>query len=280
MIEQTKLKDSYMKAIIENQKAEIQNIVNDYFKTRGIQRRNNEDLEEFTRQCIYYHEITTGVDTKQQMILIDINKAEEVQDKEIFYIPYTSKVKYAEVGNARDIKAVYNSSYLEEAQTKEIYVTDNIFDAILIEQLTSSENKENKAIAIFNDITSDTNNSLLTFKELIINNKNKLYKTCFNVLVKDRELENIVTETLKDNNIKYNIQTIPTQYTCFNEYYLNNKTKALQTLEENTTTQDDSLTNYYYKFMEQFEHNATREPLKTGFKSLDDTIKGILPRAL
>ena len=158
-----------MKAIIENQKAEVQNIVNGYFETRGIKRKNNEDLEEFTRQCIYYHEITTGVDTKQQMILIDVNKANEVQDKEIFYIPYTTKVKFAEVGNARDINAVYNSNYLEEATAKEIYITDNIFDTLLIENITS-EDTENKAITIFNDITSDTNNSLLAFKQLIIYN--------------------------------------------------------------------------------------------------------------
>lgn len=279
MIEQTKLKDSYMKAIIENQKAEVQNIVNGYFETRGIKRKNNEDLEEFTRQCIYYHEITTGVDTKQQMILIDVNKANEVQDKEIFYIPYTTKVKFAEVGNARDINAVYNSNYLEEATAKEIYITDNIFDTLLIENITS-EDTENKAITIFNDITSDTNNSLLAFKQLIIDNKNKLYKTCFNVLVKDRELENIVTETLKDNGLKYNIQTIPKQYSCFNEYYKKDYTKAIQTLAENTAIQDDSLTNYFYKFMEEFEENANKEPLKTGFNTLDNTIKGILPRTL
>lgn len=279
MIEQTKLKDSYMKAIIENQKAEVQNIVNGYFETRGIKRKNNEDLEEFTRQCIYYHEITTGVDTKQQMILIDVNKANEVQDKEIFYIPYTTKVKFAEVGNARDINAVYNSNYLEEATAKEIYITDNIFDTLLIENITS-EDTENKAITIFNDITSDTNNSLLAFKQLIVDNKNKLYKTCFNVLVKDRELENIVTETLKDNGLKYNIQTIPKQYSCFNEYYKKDYTKAIQTLAENTAIQDDSLTNYFYKFMEEFEENANKEPLKTGFNTLDNTIKGILPRTL
>ena len=279
MIEQTKLKDSYMKAIIENQKAEVQNIVNGYFETRGIKRKNNEDLEEFTRQCIYYHEITTGVDTKQQMILIDVNKANEVQDKEIFYIPYTTKVKFAEVGNARDINAVYNNNYLEEATAKEIYITDNIFDTLLIENITS-EDTENKAITIFNDITSDTNNSLLAFKQLIIDNKNKLYKTCFNVLVKDRELENIVTETLKDNGLKYNIQTIPKQYSCFNEYYKKDYTKAIQTLAENTAIQDDSLTNYFYKFMEEFEENANKEPLKTGFNTLDNTIKGILPRTL
>lgn len=268
-----------MKAIIENQKAEVQNIVNGYFETRGIKRKNNEDLEEFTRQCIYYHEITTGVDTKQQMILIDVNKANEVQDKEIFYIPYTTKVKFAEVGNARDINAVYNSNYLEEAIAKEIYITDNIFDTLLIENITS-EDTENKAITIFNDITSDTNNSLLAFKQLIIDNKNKLYKTCFNVLVKDRELENIVTETLKDNGLKYNIQTIPKQYSCFNEYYKKDYTKAIQTLAENTAIQDDSLTNYFYKFMEEFEENANKEPLKTGFNTLDNTIKGILPRTL
>ena len=279
MIEQTKLKDSYMKAIIENQKAEVQNIVNGYFETRGIKRKNNEDLEEFTRQCIYYHEITTGVDTKQQMILIDVNKANEVQDKEIFYIPYTTKVKFAEVGNARDINAVYNSNYLEEATAKEIYITDNIFDTLLIENITS-EDTENKAITIFNDITSDTNNSLLAFKQLIVDNKNKLYKTCFNVLVKDRELENIVTETLKDNGLKYNIQTIPKQYSCFNEYYKKDYTKAIKTLAENTAIQDDSLTNYFYKFMEEFEENANKEPLKTGFNTLDNTIKGILPRTL
>lgn len=258
----SELEDFILKFRYRKQTLEDRQIIYKFFNKKGI-----------TKETIdKYHTYLEKNDNEEKIVIETTSEREiiykvSLNDNSIEIPPDDELILKDEESYRLKLGLNYEYIYNSNTQDKNIYVCDNIFDALKIESFGK------KAISL------DGIEFLQDFFTYI--NINNAFQFNYILYLKDNyEIKNYVEEFLNEkNNIKHNVVLnkiyIPKEFENINEWYENDRDvfeASLQPMSNN-----NMLLYLKNNFRQDIKESAEHCNLSTGFKNLDKAINGIRP---